>query len=169
MPRSKRKKVAVGEINGVWGVRGHVKVTPLTSNPDRFAAGVTLLLRGIPRKVLDVQFPRGYPVVLFRGFEDRNAAEELVGELIEIPESELPPLPEGEYYTHDLVGLAVETRDGTPIGTLVEVLRTGSNDVYLVRREGERDVLVPAIADVIVEVDLEGQRMVIDPLPGLLE
>ena len=61
MARSKRKKVAVGAINGVWGVRGHVKVTVLTSNPDRFKAGVTLLLQGIPRKVLDVQFPKRLP------------------------------------------------------------------------------------------------------------
>ncbi len=117
MARAKRKKVAVGAVNGVWGVRGHVKVTLMTSNPDRFQAGVTLLLQGIPRKVLDVQFPRGYPVVLFRGFEDREAAESLVGELIEIPESELPELPEGEYYTHDLVGMVVETSEGEPVGS----------------------------------------------------
>ncbi len=169
MARSKRKKVAVGAINGVWGVRGHVKVTVLTSNPDRFKAGVTLLLQGIPRKVLDVQFPRGYPAVLFRGFEDRAAAESLVGEMIEIPESELPELPEGEYYTHDLIGMAVETPEGNALGTLVEVLRTGSNDVYLVRRDGEKDVLLPAIPDVIVSVDVPGRRMVVQPLPGLLE
>jgi 16S rRNA processing protein RimM len=169
MPRAKRKKVAVGAINGIWGVRGHVKVTLLTSNPDRFKPGVTLLLQGIPRKVLDVQFPRGFPVVLFRGFEDREAAESLVGELIEIPESELPALPEGEYYTHDLVGMAVETSDGEPLGTLVEVLRTGSNDVYVVRREGAKDVLVPAIKDAIVSVDVPGKRMVVEPLPGLID
>lgn len=166
---AKRKKIAVGVINGVWGVRGHVKVTPMTSNPDRFAAGTTLLVQGIPRKVLDVQFPRGFPVVLFRGFEGRDAAEALTGEVIEIPESELPVLPEGEYYVHDLVGLTVETRDGEALGTLVEVLRTGSNDVYVVRREGAKDVLVPAIHDVVLSVDLEARRMVIDPLPGLLE
>jgi 16S rRNA processing protein RimM len=169
MPRAKRKKVAVGAINGVWGVRGHVKVTLLTSNPDRFKPGVTLLLQGIPRKVLDVQYPRGYPVVLFRGFESREAADSLIGELIEIPESELPELPEGEYYTHDLVGMAVETNEGEPLGTLVEVLRTGSNDVYVVRREGTKDVLVPAIADAIASVDVPGRRMVVVPLPGLLE
>lgn len=169
MPRAKRKKVAVGAINGVWGVRGHVKVTVMTSNPDRFRAGVTLLLQGIPRKVLDVQFPRGYPVVLFRGFEDREAAESIVGELIEIPESELPELPEGEYYTHDLVGMTVDTATGETLGTLSEVLRTGSNDVYVVKREGAKDVLLPAIADVILSVDVAARRMVVDALPGLVD
>ncbi len=169
MARARRKKVAVGAINGIWGVRGHVKVTLMTSNPDRFRPGVTLLLQGIPRKVLDVQWPRGFPVVLFRGFEDRDAAESLIGELIEIPESELPTLPEGEYYTHDLVGMAVETSEGDPIGTLSEVLRTGSNDVYVVKREGAKDVLVPAIPDVVLSVDVPGKRMVIEAITGLLE
>jgi 16S rRNA processing protein RimM len=169
MARSKRKKVAVGEINGVWGVRGHVKVTLLTSNPERFQPGVTLLLQGIPRKVLDVQYPKGYPVVLFRGFEDRDAAESIVGELIEIPESELPELPEGEYYVHDLVGMAVESSEGEPLGTLVEVLRTGANDVYVVRREGAKDLLLPAIPDTIVSVDVTARRMVVEVLPGLIE
>lgn len=169
MARAKRKKVAVGAINGIWGVRGHVKVTVMTSNPDRFRPGVTLLLQGIPRKVLDVQFPRGYPVVLFRGFEDREAAESLIGELIEIPESELPDLPEGEYYTHDLVGMVVETSTGESLGTLTEVLRTGSNDVYVVKREGAKDVLIPAIPDVVLSVDVAAQRMVVEALPGLIE
>ena len=169
MASNKRKKVAVGSINGVWGVQGHVKVTVLTSNPERFKTGVTLLLQGIPRKVLDVQFPRGYPAVLFRGFESRAAAESIVGELIEIPESDLPELPDGEYYVHDLVGMAVESSEGEHLGTLVEVLRTGSNDVYLVRREGARDLLLPAIPDAIVSVDVPARRMVVEVLPGLLE
>ena len=65
--------------------------------------------------------------------------------------------------------MAVETPDGDPLGTLVEVLRTGSNDVYLVRREGDRDVLLPAIPDVIVTVDVPARRMIVEPLPGLLE
>lgn len=169
MARSKRKKVAVGRINGPWGVRGHVKVTPLTSNAERFVTGTTLLIEGIPRKVLDVQSPRGFPCVLFRGFEDRPSAEALNGALIEIPESELPALPDGEYYVYDLVGLEVQTREGEPLGRLVEVLRTGANDVYVVHAEGARDVLLPAIPDVVVAVDLEAGRMLVEPLPGLLE
>ena len=70
---------------------------------------------------------------------------------------------------HDLVGLEVVTTAGERLGELVEVLHTGANDVYIVRRPGLRDVLVPAISDVVVEVDLAARRMRIDPLPGLIE
>ena len=84
-------RVAVGRINGVWGVRGHVKVTPLTSNPERLVKGAVLYVRGEPRRVLDVVLPQGYPCMRFEGFADRTAAESLRGALIEIDAAELPP------------------------------------------------------------------------------
>lgn len=162
-------RVAVGRINGAWGLRGHVKVTPYTSNAERFRADSVLLLNGVPSRVLDVRRPKGYPCVQFEGYHDRTAADALAGTIIEVEASELPELPDGEHYVHDLVGLTVVTTDGDAIGRLHEVLHTAANDVYLVRRPGAKDALVPAIADVVVEVDLAGGRMVIDPLPGLLD
>ncbi len=162
-------RVAVGRINSTWGLRGHVKVTPLTSNPQRFQAGAVVFVRGEPRRILDVATPRGYPCIVFEGYEDRTTADALRDTLIEIAEGELPALPEGEYYVHDLVGLTVLDAGGQAIGELAEVLRTGANDVYLVRREGARDLLIPAIPEVILDVDLPAGRMRIDPLPGLLE
>ena len=172
-PRSRtdvaEHRIAVGRINGVWGLRGHVKVTPLTSNPERLQPGATLLVRGEPRRVIEVVSPSGYPCIRFEGYADRTAAEQLRGALIEIDEADLPDLDEGAYYVHDLVGLEVVTTGGEALGALVEVLHTGANDVYIVRREGRRDVLVPAIPDVVVEVDLRAGRMRIDPLPGLID
>ncbi len=162
-------RVAVGRINAPWGLRGHVKVTPLTSNPERLVPGATVLLLGAPVRILDVRHPRGYPIVLFEGYEGRNAAEDLRDALIEIDESDLPELPDGEYYVHDLIGLAVVTTAGEAIGTVDDVIETGANDVYLVRRPGARDVLVPAIASVVIEVDVARGRVVVEPVPGLLE
>ncbi len=162
-------RVAVGRINGVWGVRGHVKVTPLTSNPERLVKGAVLYVRGEPRRVLDVVYPQGYPCMRFEGFADRTAAEALRGALIEIDAEELPPLPEGEYYLHDLEGLEVVTAAGEHIGRLKEVLTTGANDVYVIARQGKAEALIPAIADVVLSVDLEARRMTIDPMPGLLD
>ena len=162
-------RVAVGRINSPWGLRGHVKVTPLTENAARIQPGAVLLVRGEPRTVLDVRYPKGYPCVMFEGYEDPNAANALRGTLIEIEETELPELAEGEFYVHDLIGLEVVNTDGDRIGALAEVLRTGANDVYIVRRRGERDLLLPAIPDVIVEVDPAGGRMVVELLPGLLD
>ncbi len=168
-PRESRGRVAVGRINATWGLRGHVKVTPLTSNPQRIQPGAVLLVRGEPREVLDVRYPKGFPCVVFEGYEDATAANALRGTLIEIEDADLPALDAGEYYVHDLVGLEVVTTEGERLGRLAEVLRTGANDVYIVRRKGERDLLLPAIGDVIAEVDLDGGRMVVELLPGLLD
>ena len=162
-------RVAVGRINGTWGLRGHVKVTPLTSNPERLQPGAVVLVAGVPRRILDVVRPKGFPCVQFEGYGERDAAEALRGTLIEVDAQDLPPLPEHEYYVDDLVGLTVMTVEGAEVGELVEVLTTGANDVYVVRRPGERDVLVPAVEDVVREVDVEGGGMVIEALPGLLD
>ena len=159
----------MGLINSTWGLKGHVKVTPLTSNEQRLIAGAELIVGGQPREVLEVVSPQGYPIVRFRGYNDRTAAETLRGDLIEIEASDLPALPEGEYYVDDLRGLTVVTTEGVKVGTLADVLTTGANDVYLVTRHDERDALIPAIAEVVLSVDLEAGRMVIDPLPGLLD
>jgi len=162
-------RVAVGVINAPWGLKGHVKVTPLTSNPDRLNRGAVLLVRGEPRRVLDHVEPYGYPMLLFEGYRDRTAAESLRGELIEIDEADLTPLPPGEHYVHDLLGLEVVTAGGEAVGRVEEVLQTGANDVYVVSRPGRRDALIPAIPDVVLKVDVSGGRMTIEPLPGLLD
>ncbi len=162
-------RVRVGVVNAPWGLGGHVKVTPHTSNPDRFAVGAELLVDGVRRRVEALTSPRGYPVVRFSGVVSREGAEALRGATLEIEAAELPPPPEGGHYVHDMLGLAVVTAAGEMVGELVEVLTTGANDVYLVRRPGARDALIPATAEVIREVDVAGRRLVIEPLPGLLD
>ena len=162
-------RIAVGRINSVWGMKGHVRVTPLSSNPERLKAGAVVFVLGRPTMILEVVTPQGYPIVKFQGYTDRTAAEHLRESIIEIDEADLPALPEDEYYVDDLVGLEVVTRDGDVIGRLTDVLGTGANDVYLVARPGLKDALIPAINDVIVSVDLVEKRMVIDPIPGLLD
>jgi 16S rRNA processing protein RimM len=146
-----------------------VKVTPYTSNPDRFAVGAVLYVRGEQRRVVDLNSSQGYPIVKFEGYPDATAAEALRGTLIEIAEEDLPPLAEGEYYLHDLLGLTVVSTTGNTLGTLADVLTTGANDVYVLRREGKPDALIPAIPDVIRSVDLATRTMTIEPLPGLID
>ena len=161
--------VVVGRINGTWGLRGHVKITAYTSNPARFAQGAVLIVDGTPRKVLAVNLSQGYPIVQFEGYTHVDAAQVLRGTLIEIDAAELPPLPEGEYYRHDLIGLAVVTREGEHIGTLSDALTTGANDVYVIKREGKPDALIPAIPDVVLTVDIPTRTMTIEAMPGLLD
>ena len=159
----------MGRINGLWGMKGHVKVTSLSTNPERLRAGSTVLVLGRPTKILEVVEPQGYPIVKFQGFPDRTAAERLRDTYIEIEESELPSLPEGEYYVDDLVGMEVVTSEGEPVGRLTDVLGTGANDVYVVGRPGKKDALIPAINDVVLDVDVTAKRITIQVVPGLLD
>ncbi len=162
-------RVAVGYINGIWGMKGHVKVTPLSTNPERLKAGSEVRVLGRPTKIAEVVTPQGYPIVKFQGYPDRTAAERLRGSYIEIDEADLPALPDDEYYVDDLVGLEVVTTEGEAVGRLSEVLGTGANDVYVIARPGAKDALIPAINDVVISVDLAAKRMVIQVIPGLLD
>lgn len=94
-------------------------------------------------------------------------AAALRGKLLAIPQAEAMPLGEGEYFHHQILGLEVYTTTGERLGPIVEIMVTGSNDVYVVDRQGQ-EVLIPAIADVVQEVDLEGGRLVIEVVEGLL-
>ncbi|MEX2032598.1 MAG: ribosome maturation factor RimM [Dehalococcoidia bacterium] len=163
------ERVAVGRINGTWGVRGHVKVTPMTDNPTRIVSGARVYVQGVPRTITDVRHPRGFPVVLLDGVQRPEDVEALKGAVIEIDEDALPDLPEGEYYIHDLIGLAVVTSEGEAFGVVDDVLRTGSNDVYVVKRPGAKDVLVPALDGVVLEIDLGARQMTVEVVPGLLD
>jgi 16S rRNA processing protein RimM len=155
--------VAVGRVLGPFGLKGEVKVQSLTDNPARFAAKSRLYAGQLPVTVSSSREAGGHLYLMLKGFRDRTSVERLRHALLQVPERDLPPLPEGEYYRFQLVGLTVMDTTGVVLGTLAEVIETGANDVYRVRAEGGAEVLLPATADVVVSVDLEGRRMVVDP------
>jgi 16S rRNA processing protein RimM len=154
--------VAVGWIAAPWGLRGDLKVQPLTDFPERFQRGAALWVRGRRIEVQRSRWSRGFVYLGLSGIDSRSAAEELRGALLEVPESDLAPLPEGQYYRFQVIGLEVRTPEGRPLGRVAEILSTGSNDVYVVRG-GPRELLIPAIEDVVKEVDIEGGRLVVEP------
>jgi 16S rRNA processing protein RimM len=140
-----------------------MKVQSLTDNAERFAPKARLWADEQPVTVAASREAAGHLYVRLKGFPDRTSVEKFRQALLQVPESDLPPLPEGEYYRFQLVGLTVVDREGQVLGTLDEVIETGANDVYRVRTPDGADVLLPALADVIVSVDLDAQRMVADP------
>jgi 16S rRNA processing protein RimM len=154
--------VAVGWIAAPWGVHGDLKVQPLTDFPERFQHGAVLWMQGRRHEVQRSRWSRGLVYLGLSGIDSRNAAEELRGALLEVPESELTPLPEGQYYRFQVIGLEVCTPEGRSLGRVAEILSTASNDVYVVRG-GRRELLIPAIEDVVKEVDLKGGRVVVEP------
>ena len=112
---------------------------------------------------------RGNLVYLrFQGIDDRNAAEALGGQDVLVARADAARLPEGEFFWDEVIGLRVEDTSGRALGSVTDILETGANHVYVVKAPGQREVLVPAIKDVVQLIDPAAGRIVIDPLPGLL-
>jgi 16S rRNA processing protein RimM len=172
MSSESRDLVTVGRIVGAHGIRGEVKVKSLTDHPQRFDAGSRLLLEEVGGvreiEIVSSRLHKKFYLLTFDGVMDRTAAESLRGSILNVAAEDLIPLPDGEYYDFQLVDLAVVTDEGENLGRVAEVMATGSNLVLIVR-DGEREVLLPFIDDVVREVDLEGGRMKVHLLEGLLE
>ncbi len=169
-PRARRPQrdptpgfVAVGRVLAPFGLRGELKVQSLTDNPLRFAPKSRLYAGDQLITIAEAREAAGHLYVRLKGFADRTSVERFRQALLQVPEQSLPPLPAGEYYRFQLIGLAVVDRAGALLGTLDEVIETGANDVYRVRTPAGADLLLPAIADVIISIELEARRMVADP------
>jgi 16S rRNA processing protein RimM len=157
--------VTVGRIGAPHGVRGEVRVDPLTDFPDRFEPNSRLYVAGAVVVVQTSRW-RGSSVYLkFRGIDDRNAAAELTGKDLQVPQPRDIAEPD-VYYQHDVVGLDVQTESGERLGRVTQIFSTGPNDVYVV--SGDRgELLLPAIDDVIKDIDLQNRRIVVELLEGL--
>jgi 16S rRNA processing protein RimM len=155
--------VAVGRILAPFGLKGELKVQPLTDNPRRFAVRSKLWAGAQPVTILKSREAQGYVYVMFKGYVDRGSVDRFRHAMLQVPEDLLPQLGEGEFYRFQLAGLTVVDPQGTVLGTLEEVIETGANDVYRIRTAAGEDVLLPARNDVILSIDLASKRMVVDP------
>ena len=163
----------IGKITRAYGLGGKVCVKPITSFVERFEKLKRVYIGKDPINVTEVNVSKVTIrdkdiVVKFKGFEDRNKAESVVGMFIYIPEDELVELPEDSFYVHDLIGLKVFDTHGNKLGVISDVWLLPANDVYVVESKG-KEILIPAIADVVKEVDLEKRRMVVELLEGLID
>jgi len=168
--------VTVGVIVNTHGLKGEVRVLSRTERPDlRFVANSVLKLRRPgeePTKdlrIVEARRNKQFWLLKFADVPSIEEAEKLKGQELCIAVEELPELAAGGYYIYQLVGLQVVADTGETLGTLKEVLTPGANDVYVVQRGGEKDVLIPAIKDCILDVNLAEGRMTVHLLPGLLE
>jgi 16S rRNA processing protein RimM len=117
--------------------------------------------------VENVWYHKQFVMIKFGGIDDMNAAETLRGAEIKIDDSEALPLGEDEYYIRDLLGLRVVTDEGETLGELSDVLQTGANDVYVVKNKNDGQVLIPAIAQCVLDVDIGARAMTVHLLEGL--
>ncbi|MBK7216241.1 MAG: 16S rRNA processing protein RimM [Candidatus Promineofilum sp.] len=162
--------LAVGRVIKPHGVQGEVRVELMTDLPQRFEwLKVIYVGERNPRPIAveSVRYHQEFVLLKLAGYPTRTEAEALRNELLQVPEEEAIPLEEGEYFLHQLLGLEVFTEGGQGLGRLTDVLETGANNVFVVVGPGGEH-LIPDIPDVVQEVDVDGGRIVIRPLPGLL-
>ena len=174
MPKPNETEWAtIGKVVAPFGIHGEIKVLSLTDIPNRFAELEAIYLGSdhIRHTIKSVRPYKGDMVVMkLAGIEDANTAETARNFDLSIPLSQLAPLPPDSYYQHDIIGLEVATIDGQNVGKIVDIMVTGSNDVYIIEgKTSGREILIPAIKDVIKQVDLIRKLMYIEPLEGLLD
>lgn len=161
----------VGVISSTHGIRGEVKVFPTTDDPMRFKKLKKVLLdTGRERVELEVQsvrFFKQFAIVKFKGIDNINDIERYKGKGLFVPREDAVPLGEDEYYIADLIGMEVFTEDGH-FGVVRDVMETGANEVYIVESDEHGEVLIPAIRQCVLDVNVEEKKMKIRLMDGLI-
>jgi 16S rRNA processing protein RimM len=167
MKSSELEFITIGQILAPWGVRGKLKVKVITDFPQRFAPASKVYVNRQPMTIDSAEWHKGKVIIKLNQIDTIEAAQNLGGQSIEIDHSQVYPLPEGQYYHFQLIGLEVWTTQGELLGNITEILTAESNDNYLVSG-AKGEVLIPAIEDVVKSVDLDSGRITIEPIEGLL-
>jgi 16S rRNA processing protein RimM len=169
-PPEPAELIAVGRITRAHGIHGFVAVLPLSEILDRFAPGSELLLGAEARRPVVVAERRGQehrPLIRFEGIPDRTAAEGLAAEYLFVPAASSPPLPAGSFWPHDLIGLRAVTTGGTDLGTIREILQNVANDIWVARTDDGAETLIPALKDIVLDVDVDSGAVTVAQVPGL--
>ncbi len=159
--------VNVGWVLGAHGTSGEIRVKSYTDVPTRFDPGQELYIDRVPYRITDSSPARKDQVVLkLEGIDTLVAAQGLSGQWLTSPMQDSPELSAGEFFHFQLLGLQARTEEGEELGTLREIIQTGSNDVYRIEKDG-RELLLPAISQVIRRVDLSAGVMIVKLLKGM--
>ncbi len=162
----------VGVIVSTHGLRGEVKVFPTTDDPARFKGLKEVMLDAgketIPLEIENVKFFKQFVILKFKGIDNINDIERYRKCPLMVTRENAVALGEGEYFVADMIGMEIVTEDGERFGTLKDVLRTGANDVYVIESAKHGEVLIPAIKECVLNVDIEERRMRIHLMDGLI-
>jgi 16S rRNA processing protein RimM len=160
----------VGRVVRPHGIRGEIAMKVMTDYPERLTGLETLYL-GPDHEPYVVERIRTHKIgllVKFEQIDDREEAETLREQFVHVHISDAVPLEEGEYYLYELEGIEVVTEDGEVLGRLTDYIQTGANDVYIITTPEEKEILIPAIPDVILDVDVKDKKMTVRLLEGLI-
>ena len=165
------KFLQVGEITSTHGLKGEVKVFPTTEDPLRFKKLKEVIVdtgkERIPMEVASARFFKNMVILKFKGIDNINDVEQYRRATLWVTRENAIPLSEDEWYVADLIGMRVSSDEGEELGILSDVIETGANDVYVVKKKGASDLLIPAIRQCILEVNVEEATMLVHLLPGL--
>ena len=167
MKPSQMEYITIGRILTTWGIEGKLKVKPETDFPQRFACGARVYINRQPMTISASEWHGDRLAIKLETVNSLEGARKLRGEVVEIQHNQIHPLPAGQYYHFQLIGLEVRTTRGELLGNITEIISAVSNDTYVVNGE-KGEILIPAIEDVVKSVDLEEGRLVIEPIEGLL-
>ncbi len=164
----------IGKLVNTHGIKGEVKVIPTTDDVKRFELLKTIFIETkaglVEFPITSVRYMKNFVLLKLENIDDMTEAEKYKTCLLKIPKEDALPLEENEYYVGDLYNMNVVTEEGEELGEIVEVLFTGSNDVYIIRKKGEakaKDLLIPAIKECILDVDVKANKMTVHLLEGL--
>lgn len=156
------KFLAVGQIINTHGLKGELKIYPLTDDIRRFRKLEKVFIDGVEKKVVWCKLQTDRVILKIEGIDSIEQAQKYKDKYVEIAREDAVPLEEGTYFVADLIGCTVYDTEGRNLGVVYDVLKTGSNDVYWIK-EG-KELLIPALRDIVVEVDVEHSKIVIKPV-----
>lgn len=172
----KERLVLIGEVVGVHGIRGEVKIRAHVEDEMLFSRDYPLFMEGgeqtsrsspIPCQILRTRPHKSHLLAVVEGITTRNQAEALIGGKFYVEKSRLPEPETDVYYWHDLIGMTVQSAKGERYGEIASIIPTGANDVYVIQDEADNERLIPAIESVVLSVDVEERIMIIEMPEGL--
>ena len=162
----------IGQIVNTFGIKGEVKVNPFTDDVEQFERLKSILVvknkQLVEMEIENVRYQKHLVILKLKNIEDMNTAEKLKGCYIKIHRKDARKLPKGKYFIADIIGSGVVTDDGKSLGKVDDIYNTGSNDIYVVKDELGKQLLLPAISDVIKEINLNERKIVAHLLKGLV-
>ena len=166
------KYLEIGQIVNTFGIKGMVKVKPFTDNIERFSNLEKIYIKNklgqTEYKIQEVKYHKNMVLVKFEGIKNPEQADLLRNSYLIVDRETEEPLEAGRYYIVDMIGLDVFTDDNEYLGKLEDIYNTGSNDIYVVKNELGKQVLLPAIEDVIKNIDMDNKKVIVHLIPGLV-
>lgn len=163
--------ITVGMISKPHSLNGAVKVHPITDFPERFLDRQEILveIRGKLElmKITSASLHNSFLIMQLAGIDSIEKAEQLRGAYLKIPEAQLASLGDNEFYIFQLIDMEVKDIEGNYIGKLVNVIKTGANDVYVIKDQGNKEILIPALKKVVKKIDVDAKEMIVELLPEL--